>query len=129
MHFDLPNHVKRWKPRKLLSEQAQLDLNRLNKQEPYCNPERRTGSVFGLVSRMKSRSGIRNQELDRYPDQYVTGKPLEAYGPSLLDRHIFWEFVSWLNTSIEVLVSTSVGPFKDSYKSAHIAYCMYRVFT
>ena len=68
------------------------------------------------VSRTESQISIWNRESDRYPEQCVTNRPLE---------HIFWEFVSWLSTSIEVLVSTYVSPFKDLYKSAHLAHCMY----
>ena len=46
-----------------------------------------------MASGTKSRIGVQSREPDQYPDQCVIGRPLEAYGPNILDRHIFWEFV------------------------------------
>ena len=73
-----------------------------------------------------------SQEPDRCPDRClhlsVTGRPLEAYDPRLVRRHIFKSRCQSFGVSIEVLVNISISPFKDLYKSAHRAHCMYRVF-
>mgnify|MGYP007105634476 CR=1 FL=1 len=59
-----------------------------------------------------------SQEPDRCPNQTVTSRPLEASDPSLVCRHILRSQCLSIGTSIQVLASTSVSPFKDLYKSA-----------
>ena len=103
----------------VLKRQAQPDSDQLNKRESNQSPMWRSRSV----SRIKSWIG----ELDQNSDLIVTGMPLEAYDPSLVRRHTFWDSMLVARTSIEVHVSTSVIPFKDMYKKCYVGHCMYRV--
>ena len=61
----------------MLSEQAQPDLDRLNKPKLDWSLDQRTGSVSGTKSQIEE------------SDRIGTVRPLEAYESSLVHRHIF----------------------------------------
>ena len=68
----------------------------------------------------------RNGEPDRCQDLCVTSRLLEAYDPSLVDRHMFRSQCQSLNYE-HWSTNTFVSPFKDLLKSALWAHSMYNI--